>query len=111
MAGQRVGELDGPWGSLLKLGEGMDTPALTALALAIAGSSGVIWSEDEPGGDQGAAWISARGISIGGGSNEMQRNIVSERLLGLPREYDPSRELPFSEIQERRRQARRTEGG
>ena len=56
---------------------------------------------------EGAAWISARGISIGGGSNEMQRNIVSERLLGLPREHDPSRELAFSEIQERRRQARR----
>ena len=37
----------------------------------------------------------------------MQRNIVSERLLGLPRELDPSRELPFNEIQERRRQARR----
>ena len=54
MAGQRAGVLDGPWGSLLKLGEGMDTPALTALSLAIAGSSGVIWSDDEPGGDEGA---------------------------------------------------------
>jgi alkylation response protein AidB-like acyl-CoA dehydrogenase len=107
MAGQRAGALDGPWGSLLKLGEGINSPALTADALAIASSSGVIWTDDQPGGDQGAAWISARGISIGGGSNEMQRNIVSERLLGLPREFDPSRALPFSEIQERRRQARR----
>jgi alkylation response protein AidB-like acyl-CoA dehydrogenase len=107
MSGQAAGELDGPWGSLLKLGEGMDTPALTATSLAIAGSSGVIWSDDEPGGDQGAEWISSRTISIGGGSNEMQRNIVSERLLGLPREYDPSRELPFSEMQERRRHGRR----
>lgn len=107
MAGQRAGALDGPWGSLLKLGEGIDSPVLTAVALAIAGSSGVIWTDEEPGGDQGAAWISARGISIGGGSNEMQRNIVSERILGLPREHDPSRELPFGEIQERQRRARR----
>jgi alkylation response protein AidB-like acyl-CoA dehydrogenase len=107
MTGQGSGALDGPWGSLLKLGEGMDSPAVTADALAIAGSRGVIWTDEEPGGEQGEAWLSARGISIGGGSNEMQRNIVGERLLGLPRELDPSRELPFNEIQERRRQARR----
>jgi hypothetical protein len=62
----------------------------------------VVWTDNEPGGDQGIAWLSSRGISIGGGSNEMQRNIVAERLLGMPREHDPSRELPFNEIMRRR---------
>jgi alkylation response protein AidB-like acyl-CoA dehydrogenase len=104
MAGQRTGKLVGQWGSLLKLGEGIDSPAFAELGLAIAGSNGVIWTDDEPGGDQGEAWFNSRGISIAGGSNEMQRNIISERLLGLPREADPSRELPFSEIQRRRGQ-------
>jgi alkylation response protein AidB-like acyl-CoA dehydrogenase len=105
MAGQRTGKLVGQWGSLLKLGEGMNSPAFAELALAIAGSTGVIWTGDEPGGEQGETWFASRGIAIAGGSNEMQRNIVSERLLGLPREADPSRELPFSEIQRRRTQS------
>jgi alkylation response protein AidB-like acyl-CoA dehydrogenase len=106
MAGQRTGKLVGQWGSLLKLGEGVDSPAYAELAMAVAAADGVIWTDDEPGGAEGLAWLSSRGISIAGGSNEMQRNIVSERLLGLPREYDPSRELPFSEIQRRRSDSR-----
>ena len=104
MAGQRTGKLVGQWGSLLKLGEGIDSPAFAELSLAIAGSNGVIQTDEEPGGEQGETWFASRGISIAGGSNEMQRNIISERLLGLPREHDPSRELPFSEIQRRRSQ-------
>jgi len=100
--GQRTGDLVGQWASLLKLGNGILGPAMAELAMAIAGSNGVVWTDDEPGGDQGIAWLSSRGGSIGGGSNEMQRNIVTERLLGMPREHDPSRELPFNEIMRRR---------
>ena len=91
---------------LLKLGEGIDSPAFSELSMAVAAADGVIWTDEEPGGDQARAWLSSRGISIAGGSNEMQRNIISERLLGLPREYDPSRELPFGEIQRRRSESR-----
>ena len=46
----------------------------------------------------GEGWLASRGIAIAGGSNEMQRNIVSERLLGLPREPSFDRDLPFSEV-------------
>ena len=50
------------------------------------------------------AWLGARIGTVAGGSQEMQRNGVSERVLGLPREATPDRGVPFSEVLAMRRQ-------
>ena len=99
MTGLRTGHFKGQWGSLLKLHLGADSPRQAKIALAASGADGVIWEGDEQvAGNAGENWLASRGIAIAGGSNEMQRNIVSERLLGLPREPSFDRDIPFNEV-------------
>jgi alkylation response protein AidB-like acyl-CoA dehydrogenase len=102
--GMRTGAFKGDWGSLLKLGLALDSLRRGEIGLAVAGADGVIWTDDATSGAGGAgrSWLSARSISIAGGTNEMQRNIVSERLLGMPREPATDRDVPFSEVARRR---------
>ena len=104
MAGTRTGHFQGQWGSLLKLHLGADSSRQAKIALSVFGAGGVIWDGDNLIAENvGEGWLASRGIAIAGGSNEMQRNIVSERLLGLPREPSFDRDIPFNEVIRNRR--------
>jgi alkylation response protein AidB-like acyl-CoA dehydrogenase len=64
-------------------------------AAAIAGASSMLADDDV------TRWISSEvvsryGISIGGGTTEVQKNNLAERALGLPREPTNDRETPWS---------------
>ncbi len=93
------GKLAPGYGSLLKLGGAIVGQRQAELGLSLAAGAGVAWEPDAGG---WAAWsqayLSSRRQSIAGGSNEIQRNNVSERALGLPREPSFDRDVPFNQV-------------
>lgn len=99
MASIARGEAHGASASLIKLGLGIVQPIRAQIALDIGGRSGIAWDPDDEGASAPAVnYLNGRIMAIAGGSNQIQRNIISERLLGLPREPSVDGDKPFSEV-------------
>jgi len=69
------------------------------IALDILGADGMLGTPDGPdGGRYTHAFEFAPASSIYGGTDEIQRNIVGERSLGLPRDPNPDKDVPYGEV-------------
>ena len=69
------------------------------LVLAMQGADGMLYAQDafEDGFWQ-QMFLGQWGIRIGGGTEQVQRNILGERVLGLPPESRPDKTEPFKEV-------------
>jgi alkylation response protein AidB-like acyl-CoA dehydrogenase len=92
-----AGKAPGPEGSIAKLAGALLSRRSSDLAIAIAGVGGQAW--DDP---REARWatmvLSSPASRIAGGTDEVQRNIIGERVLGLPKEPQVDRDIPFKEL-------------
>ena len=65
----------------------------------IIGAEAMLSGPEHPDGDAVTfRALNAYFTSIGGGTDQIQRNIVGERVLGLPKDPDPYRDSPFREL-------------
>jgi alkylation response protein AidB-like acyl-CoA dehydrogenase len=99
----------GPEGSIAKLALANVNKATYDLCIDLQGANGIVDFDysfkrpDEAGleaplGSSHKMFLRARANSIEGGTSEIMRNILGERILGLPGEPRVDRDLPWSQV-------------
>lgn len=102
----------GPEGSTGKLATGILPQRVFEFCMSLLGPAGMVISDYEMRqpdrmfeGNMGdgtenieivKAFLNSRSATIGGGTTEIQKNTMAERVLGLPKELRPDRDVPWS---------------
>jgi len=100
VGGMAAGRLPAPATSMMRLMYAERAQRGADIALEIAGAAMGFGRGDEPGvsGRAALGYLMRQTSSLAGGSTEMSRNVLSERLLGMPREFAADRDVPFTEV-------------
>ncbi len=98
-AEMKAGKAPGPGGSLGKLYGSVISWRFREIAMEIAGPGSQAWAPD----DEHAALLQQTVLgsfsaSIAGGTDEIQRNIIGDRVLGLPRDISVDTKVPFKDL-------------
>ncbi len=95
----------GDWGSaaapnIAKLTMSELNRSFRDVGMRVVGADGMLMGESDgqSGGHIGELALFSPAPSIYGGTDQVQRNIIGERVLGLPREPGPARDTPFSQL-------------
>ncbi|MGI9018429.1 MAG: acyl-CoA dehydrogenase family protein [Euzebya sp.] len=78
------GQTPGGDGSAVKLAWAQTMQAMTRMAVQVSGDTGIT-ADDRTDASWISAFLRARGNSVEGGTDEVQKSIIAERVLGLPR--------------------------
>ena len=101
VASALAGRQPGPEASIRKVMADEHGKHLFDVARDLAGADGLLWDAG-PYGEDSALWTRgfyfSPALTVGGGTTEVQKGILGERVLGLPRDPDVTADLPFSEV-------------
>jgi alkylation response protein AidB-like acyl-CoA dehydrogenase len=99
------GERPGPENSIGKLVAGSMLQDIASYALDLQGAAGVLSGPDdaEAAGKFQAMLLRAPATRVEGGTDEILRNIIAERVLGLPGDIRVDKDVPFNKIPTRGR--------
>jgi alkylation response protein AidB-like acyl-CoA dehydrogenase len=97
--GVMSGRMSDQAASIGRLFNGVVSTRISTLAFDAAGSAGAAWIDDDGAmADCGIDFLMRQAACIAGGTTEMARNVVSERVLGMPREQTGDREVAFRDV-------------
>ena len=102
-AGLRAGRPPGPESSIGKVHQGELNQRIQSLAVGLLGMDAVAWESDADGYAESLPFelggmLRSRANTIEGGTTEINKNVLGERVLGLPREPDPWQGRPWREV-------------
>jgi alkylation response protein AidB-like acyl-CoA dehydrogenase len=93
------GALTGADGSIAKLTTARICQVSRDLSYRIVGADGLLLGADSPlGGDLQSVNLASPGNRIGGGTDEIQLNVLGEKACGLPREPNDDKDLPYRDL-------------
>ncbi|MBN9007638.1 MAG: acyl-CoA dehydrogenase [Rhizobiales bacterium] len=99
MSALSKGERPGPENSIGKLVSGSMLQDIATFAMDLQGASGALAGHDaEVAGQFQAMLLSSPSMRIAGGTDEILRNIIAERVLGLPGDIRVDKDVPFNKI-------------
>jgi acyl-CoA dehydrogenase len=92
------GQTPGPESSIIKIVAAPKMQDMGAFAMEIMGQGGILKEGVPHAAGFQAQWIAGAGFRIAGGTDEILRNIVAERVLGLPPDVRVDKDVPFDKL-------------